>query len=162
MVVDDPSGDFSAFDQMVDDKATVHDPLPHPSLDRITDTVGAIAVDCYGNIACGASSGGIGMKYRGRVGPAALYGVGAAVQPIDVEDKNKKCVAVVTSGTGEHMGTTMAATKCAERLYSGVKLVPGGGYESVNDDEAIRSVIERDFMGKRFLFLHLLFGPCDW
>ncbi|KAL9038813.1 MAG: hypothetical protein Q9180_002903, partial [Flavoplaca navasiana] len=40
--------------------------------DDITDTVGAIAVDCLGNIAAGSSSGGIGMKHRGRIGPAAL------------------------------------------------------------------------------------------
>ena len=47
--------------------------------DHITDTVGAIAFDNFGNIACGASSGGIGMKHRGRIGPAALVGTGATV-----------------------------------------------------------------------------------
>jgi taspase (threonine aspartase 1) len=116
--------------------------------DCITDTVGAIAVDSWGNIACGASSGGIGMKYRGRVGPAALVGVGAAVIPIDPEDPEQSCVATVTSGTGEHMATTMAATVCAERLYQSVKKNGGGEYVEVSEDEALKAMIENEFMGK--------------
>ncbi|KAF2813210.1 N-terminal nucleophile aminohydrolase [Mytilinidion resinicola] len=115
--------------------------------DHITDTVGAIAIDAYGNIACGASSGGIGMKYRGRVGPAALVGVGAAVVPVNAEDKLKTCVATVTSGTGEHMATTMAATVCAERLYHSNKKVKGGVFAETHEDEAIKSMIESEFMG---------------
>lgn len=115
--------------------------------DLITDTVGAIAIDSWGNIACGASSGGIGMKYRGRVGPAALVGVGAAVVPIDPDDSDQTCVATVASGTGEHMATTMAATVCAERLYQGVKKGKGGDYLEVTEDEALRAMIENDFMG---------------
>lgn len=126
-------------------------PVPGDGEDQITDTVGAIAIDCYGNIACGASSGGIGMKYRGRVGPAALVGVGAAVVPTDPNEKQKTCVSVVTSGTGEHMATTMAATVCAERLYHGTKKVKGGMYESAEDDEALRAMIEQEFMGKKAL-----------
>lgn len=120
---------------------------PHQG-DHITDTVGAIAIDVYGNIACGASSGGIGMKHRGRLGPAALVGVGAAVVPIDPDDRNQTCVAVVTSGTGEHMATTMAATMFSERLYTGVKKMKGGGLiECEDDDEIIRNVVEKEFMG---------------
>jgi taspase (threonine aspartase 1) len=116
--------------------------------DVITDTVGAIAVDSWGNIACGASSGGIGMKYRGRVGPAALVGVGAAVIPVDPDDPEQACVATVTSGTGEHMATTMAATVCAERLYQSVKKARGGEYVEVSEDEALKAMIENEFMGK--------------
>ncbi|KAK0282022.1 hypothetical protein LTR35_007119 [Friedmanniomyces endolithicus] len=115
--------------------------------DLITDTVGAIAIDLYGNIACGASSGGIGMKHRGRIGPAALVGIGAAVIPIDENDAERQCVATVTSGTGEHMGTTQAASVCSERLYHNLRRVAGGGYEESGDDEVIRGFIERDFMG---------------
>ncbi|KAF7676755.1 n-terminal nucleophile aminohydrolase [Alternaria burnsii] len=115
--------------------------------DHITDTVGAIAIDSWGNIACGASSGGIGMKYRGRVGPAALVGVGAAVIPIDPDDSEQTSVATVTSGTGEHMATTMAATVCAERLYQSVKKGRGGDYVEVTEDEALRAMIENEFMG---------------
>jgi len=117
--------------------------------DLVTDTVGVIAVDKYGNIACGASSGGIGMKHRGRVGPAALNGVGAAVIPVDPEDKERKCVAVVASGTGEHMGTTMAGRLFCERLYTGLKKGRGGRLEEAdNDHELIHDTIEKEFMGK--------------
>lgn len=114
--------------------------------DIVTDTVGAIAIDMYGQIACGASSGGIGMKHRGRVGPAALVGIGAAVLPTDPDDPERMSVATVTSGTGEHMGTTMAATTCSERLYHNIRKVPGGGYIETGDDDALRGFIEKDFM----------------
>jgi taspase (threonine aspartase 1) len=119
--------------------------------DHITDTVGAIAIDSWGHIACGASSGGIGMKYRGRVGPAALVGVGAAVIPVDPEDPEQTSVATVTSGTGEHMATTMAATVCAERLYQSVKKGRGADYVEVTEDEALRAMIENEFMGTLFI-----------
>lgn len=115
--------------------------------DDITDTVGAIAIDCLGNIAAGSSSGGIGMKHKGRIGPAALVGVGTAVVPADVEDTDKTSVATVTSGTGEHMATTMAASVCANRLYTGTRKSKHGGSESTDDDSAVKGFIERDFMG---------------
>ncbi|KAL8666636.1 MAG: hypothetical protein Q9168_007427 [Polycauliona sp. 1 TL-2023] len=115
--------------------------------DDITDTVGAIAVDCLGNIAAGSSSGGIGMKHRGRIGPAALVGVGTAVIPIETDDPDKSTVATVTSGTGEHMATTMAASTCANRLYTSTKKTRRGGSESTDDDSAVKSFVERDFMG---------------
>lgn len=133
-------------------KATVHNdensPLPlSPAPDSITDTVGAIAIDMYGNIACGASSGGIGMKHRGRIGPAALVGIGASVIPADPDDPERTTVATVTSGTGEHMGTTMAASVCSNRIFFSQRRTPGGGTEEVTEDEALRGFIERDFMG---------------
>lgn len=115
--------------------------------DDITDTVGAIAIDCHGHIAAGSSSGGIGMKHKGRVGPAALVGIGTAVIPVEPEDKDKTSVATVTSGTGEHMATTMAAGTCASRLYSSSRKGRKGGSESTDDDNAMRAFVERDFMG---------------
>lgn len=115
--------------------------------DDITDTVGAIAIDCFGNIAAGASSGGIGMKHSGRVGPAALVGIGTAVIPIEPEDPDKTSVATVTSGTGEHMATTMAAHSCAGRIYNSERRGKHGRMESIDDDGAIKAFVERDFMG---------------
>jgi hypothetical protein len=117
--------------------------------DNITDTVGAIAIDKFGNIACGASSGGIGLKFRGRVGPAALLGVGSYVIPVDPDDKNRTTVACVTSGTGETIATTMSAALSSERLYEGVRKVKGCGTERCGDEEVLKSFIEKDFMGKR-------------
>jgi taspase, threonine aspartase, 1 len=114
--------------------------------DRIIDTVGAIAVDCFGNIAAGSSSGGIGMKHRGRCGPAALVGIGTAVIPADPEDPDETSVATVTSGTGEHMATTLAAATCADRVYSSVRKARGGRVEACTEDQSMYSVIDREFM----------------
>lgn len=115
--------------------------------DRITDTVGAIAIDMYGHIAAGSSSGGIGMKHRGRVGPAALVGIGTAVIPEDQVDDEGTAVAAVTSGTGEHMATTMASQKCAERLYHNTRRGVGGVDISATEEEAMSSFVLADFMG---------------
>lgn len=115
--------------------------------DMITDTVGAIAIDMYGHIAAASSSGGIGMKHRGRVGPAALVGIGSAVVPVDVHDPDAITVAAVTSGTGEHMATTMASQKCAERLYHNNMRGRGGKDIDATEEEALVSFIQTDFMG---------------
>ncbi|KAH8601445.1 nucleophile aminohydrolase [Bisporella sp. PMI_857] len=118
-----------------------------PDDDLITDTVGAIAIDIYGRIAAGSSSGGIGMKHRGRVGPAALVGVGSAVIPADEKDEELITVAAVTSGTGEHMATTMASQKCAERLYHNTRRSRGGVDIEATEEEAMESFVQADFMG---------------
>jgi taspase (threonine aspartase 1) len=114
--------------------------------DLITDTVGAIAIDSFGYIAAGSSSGGIGMKHRGRVGPAALVGIGTAVIPADPDDDEQISVATVTSGTGEHMATSMASQKCAERLYHNTRRAVAGGDIEATDEEAMASFVQSDFM----------------
>ncbi|POR36668.1 Threonine aspartase 1 [Tolypocladium paradoxum] len=115
--------------------------------DRVTDTIGAIAIDERGQIAAGSSSGGIGMKHRGRLGPAALVGIGTAVVPCAEEDVEGRTVAAVTSGTGEHMATTMASQRCAERIYQGTRR-GSCGYDVGDDDEdaIMESFIADDFM----------------
>ncbi|KAF5661300.1 asparaginase [Fusarium heterosporum] len=137
-----------------DDKAQPHsragkDRLRYGSVseDSITDTIGAIAIDDRGHIAAGSSSGGIGMKHRGRLGPAALVGVGTAVVPCDEEDEDQVAVAAVTSGTGEHMATTMASQRCAERVYHGTRRGRGGVNIQDDDEDAIMECfITEDFM----------------
>ncbi|KAI0384657.1 N-terminal nucleophile aminohydrolase [Hypomontagnella monticulosa] len=118
-----------------------------PDADNITDTVGAIAIDQLGRIAAGSSSGGIGMKHRGRIGPAALVGIGTAVIPADESHHDGIAVAAVTSGTGEHMATTMASQKCAERIFQGTRRGPGGK-DVVEEDECqiLEGFIINDFL----------------
>lgn len=119
--------------------------------DNITDTVGAIAVDCFGHIAAGSSSGGIGMKHKGRCGPAALVGIGTAVIPLREDDPSCTSVATVTSGTGEHMATTMAASTAADRIYSSLRKKPYAGpgenpFEECDENQAMAATIKEDFM----------------
>ncbi|KAB8257336.1 nucleophile aminohydrolase [Aspergillus pseudonomiae] len=121
--------------------------IHHADMDQISDTVGAIAVDSQGNIAAGSSSGGIGMKHRGRIGPAALVGIGTAVIPLDPNDPDQTCVATVTSGTGEHIATSMAASTCASRIYYNQRKCEDGSFEEVTEDEALRGMIASEFMG---------------
>ena len=119
------------------------------SEDAVVDTVGAIAVDCYGNIAAGSSSGGIGMKHKGRVGPAALVGVGATVIPSPSKDKSKTTVAVVTSGTGEHMATTNASYTCAHALSRNTSYWESEEQmlsNDIDDDSLLKNFIDIDFM----------------
>ncbi|KAF3904552.1 L-asparaginase [Orbilia brochopaga] len=99
-------------------------------VDLVTDTVGAICIDRYGNMAAGSSSGGIGMKQPGRVGPAALIGVGTYVK-----DRADRQVGTVVSGTGEHMLHALISSQTCNRLYD-------------SDDEmaAMQTVINDDFM----------------
>ncbi|KFA46253.1 hypothetical protein S40293_06500 [Stachybotrys chartarum IBT 40293] len=115
--------------------------------DFVTDTIGAIAVDDQGRIAAGSSSGGIGMKHRGRLGPAALVGIGTAVVPGVDDDEESSTVAAVTSGTGEHMATTMASQRCAERIYFGTRRGSKGADIHDDDEDAImESFVAEDFM----------------
>ncbi|EFX06526.1 asparaginase family protein [Grosmannia clavigera kw1407] len=115
--------------------------------DIISDTVGAIAVDFQGNIAAGSSSGGIGMKHSGRMGPAALVGIGTAVLPANPKDKMGTSVAAVTSGTGEHMATTMASHTCAERLYYNMRVDAGGSpVAEYDDDTLMKTFVSEAFM----------------
>lgn len=44
----------------------------HP---RAHDTVGAVALDCAGNVACATSTGGIRHKMVGRVGDSPIIGM---------------------------------------------------------------------------------------
>lgn len=87
------------------------------------------------------------MKHSGRLGPAALVGVGSAVIPSHPNDPDQVSVAVVTSGTGEHMATTMASQKCAERLLRNTRQGPmGEDAEEPSDHDAVKAFVLDDFM----------------
>jgi taspase (threonine aspartase 1) len=66
----------SSISKSTERRDGVRVPMLPDGEDLVTDTVGAICVDRWGNVAAGSSSGGIGMKHRGRIGPAALIGIG--------------------------------------------------------------------------------------
>ena len=135
-----------AESQLDGDLSTAWEDIPSRE-DNITDTVGAIAVDCFGHIAAGSSSGGIGMKHKGRTGPAALVGIGTSVIPVEPDDKEKTCAAAVCSGTGEHMATTSASYVCANRLYFNQKKGRNGSTVLTDEEGALRGFVEKDFMG---------------
>lgn len=115
---------------------------------EVTDTVGAIAIDKWGNIAAGSSSGGIGLKQPGRVGPAALIGVGTHVIPVDPTDPEEICAAAVTSGTGEQLATTFAAHTCAQRVYFSQKMGDAGTFTECTEEEALEAAIKKEFRSK--------------
>lgn len=78
------------------------------------DTVGAVGVDGMGNVCAACSSGGISLKYPGRIGQAACYGSGCWA--IDGNEDNP-AVGICTTGTGEHIIKTFLARECAEQLH---------------------------------------------
>ncbi|KGO77589.1 Peptidase T2, asparaginase 2 [Penicillium italicum] len=126
--------------------------------DSITDTVGAIAVDKYGNIAAGSSSGGIGMKHRGRIGPAALIGIGTHVIPRDPTDPDGTTCAVVTSGTGELIASTLAASTCAQRMYYSQKMGDNGVFTQAMEEDALKAWMKREFNEHSAVSNSILFG----
>ncbi len=140
---------LDSFDEALDSS---DEALGSSDEDMISDTVGAIAIDCFGNIAAGSSSGGIGLKPHGRVGPAALLGVGTAVIPVAPKDENQQCVATVASGTGEHLATALAASTGAQRLHSSTQKTDDGGFELTDSHQAIESFVEKDFLRKPFFW----------
>ncbi|RXG70804.1 Threonine aspartase 1 [Armadillidium vulgare] len=82
----------------------------------LMDTVGAVCVDCDGNVASAVSSGGILLKHSGRVGQAAVYGCGSwAENNYENSDFN---IAVSTSGCGEHLIRTTFGRICAQSTFS--------------------------------------------
>lgn len=78
-------------------------------------TVGAVALDSFGNLAAATSTGGYTNKLPGRVGDSPLVGAGTYAE-------NATC-AVSATGTGEHFIRAVAAHDVAARMrYRGATL----------------------------------------
>ena len=72
------------------------------------DTVGGVAIDKYGNIACGTSTGGITLKRPGRVGDSPIIGCGGIAE-------NSKG-GVSTTGHGESITRVTLANRVLSLL----------------------------------------------
>jgi L-asparaginase / beta-aspartyl-peptidase len=91
----DVDGDRSLLDKDVDK-------------DEKRGTVGAVALDRYGNVAAGTSTGGLTNKRFGRVGDSPLIGAGNYA--------DNRSVAVSATGTGEMFIRTAAAFNTAAQV----------------------------------------------
>lgn len=88
-----------------------------PPLDESTKmgTVGAVALDAYGNLAAATSTGGMTNKWPGRVGDSPIIGAGCYAN-------NVSC-AVSTTGKGEAFIRAVAAYDVAAQMeYAGMSL----------------------------------------
>ncbi|MDW8014606.1 MAG: isoaspartyl peptidase/L-asparaginase [Bacteroidia bacterium] len=79
-------------------------------------TVGAVALDKYGNLAAATSTGGIPRKKRGRVGDSPLVGAGLYAE--------NGVVAISTTGHGEYFIRSVLAYDIAARLRYGRTSLP--------------------------------------
>ena len=81
---------------------------PLRDVDEKRGTVGAVALDRYGNLAAGTSTGGLTNKHHGRVGDSSIIGAGTYA--------DNRSVAVSATGTGEMFIRTAAAFNTAAQV----------------------------------------------
>lgn len=93
------------------------------------DTVGAVVMDQFGNVAAALSSGGIAFKTPGRVGLAGCPGIGCTASNVCCHEENNdsrpsrkrrrgdlNSFAVACSGRGEHFIRSGMLAKLSRRL----------------------------------------------
>lgn len=87
----------------------------HLAEDTKLGTVGAVALDQYGDLAAGTSTGGLVNKRFGRVGDSSIIGAGTYA--------DNKSVAVSATGTGESFIRSVCAHEIAARVkYCGLSV----------------------------------------
>ncbi len=88
-------------------------------------TVGAVALDIYGNLAAGTSTGGLSNKKYGRVGDSPIIGAGTYA--------NNKTCAVSCTGTGEYFIRNVVAYDMSASIeYKGWSVQKAADY-IIND-----------------------------
>jgi len=91
--------------------------------ERKMGTVGCVALDRYGNLAAGTSTGGLTNKRYGRVGDSPIVGAGTYAD-------NDTC-AVSCTGIGEHFIRNAVAYDVSARMR----------YKAISLSEAVRQII---------------------
>ena len=94
-----------------DDKSP-ETPAQHPTDHSSHDTVGAVALDQFGNLAAGTSTGGTLNKAPGRVGDSSLIGCGCYADNLSA--------AVSLTGWGEPIMKLVLGKWATDRVASGV------------------------------------------
>ena len=95
----------------------------HPDESTGHDTVGAVAMDTHGNIACATSTGGITLKRRGRIGDSPIIGCGGLA--------DNTLGGVSTTGHGESITRVTLASRVLTLIERGISV-----------DEAIRQSLQ--------------------
>ncbi len=104
--------DATALSEDKNDKQTSNSVWPD---DKKFGTVGAVAIDSYGNLAAGTSTGGMTNKKYGRIGDSPIIGAGTYAD-------NEAC-AVSATGHGEYfIRAAVAHDICARVLYKNISL----------------------------------------
>jgi beta-aspartyl-peptidase (threonine type) len=104
-----PEGQLAEADELshtLPDQARIDDPTLHSH-----DTVGAVALDQYGNLAAGTSTGGTLSKAPGRVGDSSLIGCGCYA--------DNESAAVSLTGWGEPIMKLVLGKWAVDRVASG-------------------------------------------
>ncbi|MFA4852310.1 MAG: isoaspartyl peptidase/L-asparaginase [Bacteroidales bacterium] len=84
-------------------------------------TVGAVALDVYGNLAAGTSTGGLSNKKYGRIGDSPIIGAGTYA--------NDKTCAVSCTGTGEYFIRNVVAYDISALMeYKGLSVQKAAEY----------------------------------
>jgi hypothetical protein len=122
----------------------------HPALaldgssSGLEDTVGVIVLDRNGNLACGCSSGGPGLKDPGRVGPAAIQGAGASTNTHNLLPMK---TAALASGSGGLICSTLASRMASERLFYCQAVDENMRLAHCPDDMVLPLYIRNEFLG---------------